>query len=83
MDLFKQLQVDVVTRWKDAQVAVLESPEYKNDRELQALPMLDMLLCFEDYARVLERDWEEQQRKKNIENTRKERKAREGFRVWM
>ena len=81
VDLFKLLQVDVITRWKDAQAAVFESPEFKSDPELQALPALDMLLSFEDYSRVLERDWEEAQRKKNIENGRRERKAREGFRV--
>ncbi|KAG9023122.1 hypothetical protein FRB95_013546, partial [Tulasnella sp. JGI-2019a] len=80
VDLFKLLQVDVVTRWRDAQAAVLDSSEYKSDRELQNLPPLDMLLSFEDYSRVLERDWEEGQRKKSIEATRRERKAREGFR---
>ncbi|KAG8897018.1 hypothetical protein FRB99_008513, partial [Tulasnella sp. 403] len=79
VELFKVLQVDVVTRWRDAQAAVVESPEYKSDPELRSLPALDMLLSFEDYSRILERDWEESQRKKNIENTRKERKAREGF----
>lgn len=60
---------------------MLDSMEYKSDPELQALPALDMLLSFEDYSRILERDWEELQRKKTIENTRKERKAREGFKV--
>ena len=73
------MQVDVVTRWRDAHDAVVDSPDYKNDPELRALPTLDMLLSFEDYSRVLERDWEEKQRKKALENTRKERKAREGF----
>ncbi|KIO34223.1 hypothetical protein M407DRAFT_64559, partial [Tulasnella calospora MUT 4182] len=80
VDLFKELQVDVVTRWKDAQVAVLESPAYKADREMQALPALDMLLAFEDLIRVLEREWEDQQRKKSIELARRDRRAREGFR---
>lgn len=81
VDLFKELQVDVVTRWKDAQAAVLESPAYKADQEMQALPALDMLLAFEDLIRVLEREWEDQQRKKSIELARRDRKAREEFRV--
>ncbi|KAG8953364.1 hypothetical protein FRC03_011795 [Tulasnella sp. 419] len=81
VDLFKKLQVDVITRWRDAQQAVLESEEYKsNVDELQKLPPLDMLLAFEDYSRVLEREWEDNQRKTAIEKGRKERKAREGFR---
>ena len=40
-----------------------------------------MLLSFEDHSRVLERDWEEHQRKSAIEKTRRERKAREAFKV--
>lgn len=72
----------MITRWRDAQAAVLESEEYKNNvDELQKLPPLDMLLAFEDYSRVLEREWEETQRRTAIEKGRKERKAREGFRV--
>jgi len=39
------------------------------------------LLAFEDYNRVREREYEEQTRRQQVEKTRKERKAREGFRV--
>jgi pre-mRNA-processing factor 40 len=79
--LFKELEVDVLTRWRQAQSMVMETEEWQSDPDLQKLAPLDMLLAFEDYSRVLERDFEEQQRKSQIEKTRRERKAREGFRV--
>ncbi|KAM6497038.1 hypothetical protein JOM56_007511 [Amanita muscaria] len=79
MALFKQLNVDVVTRWKGAYQLVIESEEYTTDSELQKLPTLDVLLAFEDYSRVREREYEEQMRRAQVEKTRKERKAREAF----
>ncbi|KAJ7619887.1 hypothetical protein B0H17DRAFT_1113867 [Mycena rosella] len=77
--LFKELNVDVVTRWRDAQDLVLSSEAWRADQELQKLPTLDILLAFEDYSRVREREYEEQMRRGQVEKTRKERKAREGF----
>lgn len=60
---------------------VVDSEEWKEDPELQKLPTLDILLAFEDYSRVREREFEEQMRRRQVEKTRKERKAREAFRV--
>lgn len=60
---------------------VIDSEEWKNDDELQKLPTLDILLAFEDYSRVREREFEEQMRRSQVEKTRKERKAREAFKV--
>ncbi|KAJ7097278.1 hypothetical protein B0H15DRAFT_36154 [Mycena belliarum] len=77
--LFKELNVDVVTRWRDAQELVLTSDAWRADPELQKLPTLDILLAFEDYSRVREREYEEQMRRGQVEKTRKERKAREAF----
>ncbi|THG94455.1 hypothetical protein EW026_g7029 [Hermanssonia centrifuga] len=77
--LFKKLEVDVLTRWRSAHSKVLESDEYRNDEELQKLPNLDILLAFEDYSRVREREFEEQMRRQQVEKTRKERKTREAF----
>ncbi|KAH7927890.1 hypothetical protein BV22DRAFT_1031361 [Leucogyrophana mollusca] len=79
--LFKQLDVDVLTRWRKAHELVIDSDEWQNDPELQKLPTLDILLAFEDYSRVKEREFEEQMRRAQVEKTRKERKAREGFRA--
>lgn len=79
--LFKTLEVDVTTRWRSAHTKVIESDEYRDDEELQKLPNLDILLAFEDYSRVREREFEEQMRRAQVEKTRKERKAREAFKV--
>ncbi|KAJ7637625.1 pre-mRNA-processing protein prp40 [Mycena polygramma] len=79
VSLFKELNVDVVTRWRDAQDRVLSSEAWREDPELQKLPTLDILLAFEDYSRVREREYEEQMRREQVEKTRKERKAREAF----
>lgn len=75
------MDVDVLTRWRQAHNLVLESDEWKSDPELQNLPTLDILLAFEDYSRVREREFEEQMRRAQVEKTRKERKAREAFKV--
>jgi pre-mRNA-processing factor 40 len=56
---------------------VVESEEWHDDPELRKLPTLDILLAFEDYSRVREREYEEQMRRAQVEKTRKERKARE------
>ncbi|KAF8207601.1 hypothetical protein K438DRAFT_2078167 [Mycena galopus ATCC 62051] len=77
--LFKELNVDVVTRWRDAQERVLSSEAWREDTELQKLPTLDIMRAFEDYSRVREREYEEQMRREQVEKTRKERKAREAF----
>lgn len=79
MHLFQSLQVDVLTRWRTAHNLVTESEEWSSDPELRKLPTLDILLAFEDYSRVREREFEEQTRKTQVEKTRKERKAREAF----
>ncbi|KAF8074918.1 hypothetical protein FPV67DRAFT_1475444 [Lyophyllum atratum] len=78
--LFKDLNVDVVTRWRSAHNLVLESREWNEDPELRKLPTLDILLAFEDYSRVREREYEDQMRKAQVEKTRRERKPREAFR---
>lgn len=60
---------------------VLESEAWKEDPEIQRLPTLDILLAFEDYSRVREREFEEQTRRAQVEKNRKERKTREGFKA--
>jgi pre-mRNA-processing factor 40 len=80
--LFKDLNVDVFTRWRKAHELVLASDQWQNDAELRKLPTLDILLAFEDYSRVREREFDEQMRRAQVEKTRKERKAREGFKVY-
>ncbi|KIM44621.1 hypothetical protein M413DRAFT_442582 [Hebeloma cylindrosporum] len=81
VSLFKELNVDVVTRWRQAHGYLTESEEWRSDPELRKLPTLDILLAFEDYSRVREREYEEQLRRTQVEKTRKERKAREAFKA--
>jgi pre-mRNA-processing factor 40 len=79
--LFKELQVDVLTKWRIAHSLVLDSEAWKSDSELQKLPTLDILLAFEDYSRVKDREFDEQMRRSQVEKNRKERKTREAFKV--
>lgn len=79
--LFKELDVNVVTKWRTARDLLLDSEEWHSDEELRKLPTLDILLAFEDYSRVREREYEEQTRRTQVEKTRKERKAREAFKA--
>lgn len=60
---------------------VVESEEWMSDEELRRLPTLDILLAFEDYSRVKEREFEEQTRLTQVKKIRSERKAREAFKV--
>jgi pre-mRNA-processing factor 40 len=78
---FKALEVDVLSRWRDTQRAVVASEFYKSDPEMRELADLDMLLAFEDYSRILERNFEDEHRRNEMDRTLKERKAREGFQV--
>lgn len=71
----------MLTKWRTAQQRVLECDEWRDDSELRTLGPLDMLLAFEDYSRAQERIYQEETQKKAMEKARKERKAREAFRV--
>jgi pre-mRNA-processing factor 40 len=81
MGLFKALNVDALTRWRYAYNTIRDSEAWNQDEELQKLPALDMLLAFEDFSRVSEREYEEKTRRATVEKNSKERKAREGFKV--
>ncbi|KZV94551.1 hypothetical protein EXIGLDRAFT_736585 [Exidia glandulosa HHB12029] len=81
VQLFKMLGVDVLTRWRTAQTSLAASDGWRNDEKLQTLPELDVLLAFEDYSRVQEREYEETKNRAAMEKRKKERKAREGFRA--
>lgn len=81
VSLFKDLGVDALTKWRKAHDLVLRSEEWETDAELRTLPALDVLLAFEDYSRVQEREFDEQMRRAAVEKTRRERKAREAFKV--
>lgn len=71
----------MLTRWRTAHNLILDSEAWNSDPELRKLANLDMLLAFEDYSRVQEREYEDQTRRAQVEKTRRERKAREAFKV--
>jgi len=55
VNLFKELQVDVLTKRQTAYSTVLESEARRTYPEIQKLPTMDILLAFEDYSLVRER----------------------------
>jgi pre-mRNA-processing factor 40 len=68
------------TQWKEAQSLYME-PNHDLKQEFQGMDMLDFLSVFEEYNRAL---WEEplnELNKKMTNRKRRERKAREGYRV--
>ena len=81
MALLKKLNDDVLTRWRQAHVMLVDSEEWAADDDLHNLPYLDILLAFEDYSRVRERVFEDQMRREQVEKRRRERKAGNGFKV--
>jgi len=52
---------------------VLGLEAWKTNSEIQKLPTLDILLAFEDYSQVREREFEEQMRRVQVGKSRKER----------
>jgi len=72
VDLFKELQVDILTKWQTAYPTVLELEAWRTYPEIQELQTLDILLGFEDYSRVREMGFEEQTRRVQREKNRKE-----------
>ncbi|KAF8327188.1 uncharacterized protein EI90DRAFT_3068216 [Cantharellus anzutake] len=78
--VFKSLKVDVLSRWRDTQRAVYASDMWKEDIEFRELADLDVLLAFEDFSRVLERNYDDHHRRTEMERNTLERKAREAFR---
>ena len=82
VSLLKSLSVvTVFTKWREALKLIQQSVEWNTDAELRQVPMLDLLLAFEDYSRLKEREYEDLTRKEEVNKRRKERKCREAFRV--
>ena len=59
MALLKKLNVDVLTGWRRPHVVLVDSEEWAADDDLRNLPSLDIMLAFEDYSRVREREFED------------------------
>ena len=59
MALLKKLNDGILTRWRQAHVMLVDSEEWAADDDLRNLPSLDIMLAFEDYSRVCEREFED------------------------
>lgn len=78
-ELLKSLQIDLGSRWDDAQKAFSENETFKNNQKLRNLQKVDTLLAYEDYIRDLERDRSAIAKKEKAVKLREERKNREAF----
>ncbi len=76
MSLFRNFEMDVLTRWKDAHRTVLESEEYTGDAQLQRMDVSDMITVFEEHMRVIEKQEVDRRKKVIHDEQRVERKNR-------
>ncbi|GHJ83823.1 hypothetical protein NliqN6_0225 [Naganishia liquefaciens] len=79
-NLIRQLPITVSTRWRDARNMIIESPQFKADKSLQAIEDVDILDIYDDYSTLLIREHSENMRKLKSEKQRRARKARDAFR---
>ncbi|ORX38961.1 hypothetical protein BD324DRAFT_617994 [Kockovaella imperatae] len=79
--LIRSLDINVSTTWRAAHNMILDSDEFRRSRDLQEMETIDILGVYDDYARQLEQDHEEEWRRLRIEHVRSGRKAREGFKA--
>ena len=77
--LVRDLEITVSTTWRAAHNLILAAPTFKEDADLAQIETLDMLTVYDDYMRQLEQDHEEEVRRYRQDQTRRARKAREGF----
>ena len=76
MELFRNFEMDVLTRWRDAHRTVVESEEYTSDKKLQEMEVADMIAVFEEHLRVVEKSEFDRKKKTAEETKRAERKRR-------
>ncbi|WVQ76586.1 hypothetical protein IAR50_006258 [Cryptococcus sp. DSM 104548] len=79
--LIPTLSITVSTRWRAAHDLIISSPAFRADPNLQQASVLDMIKVYEDYAYKLEQEHKEESRKLRIEDVRRARKAREGYKA--
>ncbi|WWC73273.1 uncharacterized protein I206_107239 [Kwoniella pini CBS 10737] len=80
-DLIRTLDISVSTRWRAAHDLIVSSATFKQDTDLQKIETIDMIQVYDVYSRQLEIEHEEESKKLRIDNVRKARKAREGFKA--
>jgi pre-mRNA-processing factor 40 len=77
----RTMEITVATRWRDGHKTILASEQFRADPQLQKMETLDILTVFDDYTRELEKEHDEDARRKTAEYRRRGRKARDGFKV--
>lgn len=78
--LLQTLDLDIETKWADAQEMIMGSDRYQNDPVFRALHKVDVLLAYEKHLQYLEGQRQSEKRKETGSEKRDDRKARDGFR---
>ncbi|KAM0787405.1 hypothetical protein ACM66B_003489 [Microbotryomycetes sp. NB124-2] len=83
--ILQGLELDLAgtVRWQDVRNAVISTPEWTRDSELQKIEPIDVLIVYEDELRKAEKEANEARSKQNEERRRKHRKAREAFMAFL
>lgn len=79
--LIRDLDITVTTRWRVGHDIILRSDAFRTDQQLQKMETLDILNVFDEYTRQLEKEFEETAHKARVEQRRRARKARDGFKA--
>ncbi|ORY29117.1 hypothetical protein BCR39DRAFT_532681 [Naematelia encephala] len=79
--ILRELDINVGTSWRAALDMITSSPPFKADPSLQLIETIDILSIYDDYSRQLEKEHEEESRRYRIDQVRRGRKAREGFKA--
>ena len=78
-DILKNLNLEVYTRWVDAQGIIQSSPRFSGDQKFKTLSKSDILAAFESHIKSLEKTTNDaRQQEKNLKS-RRERQHRDRF----
>lgn len=78
--LLKTIEMTPMTLWQDVHRTLIESDEFRRDARLQKMPPAEMLALFEEHMATVEKDAEQAQATRE-EPVRRDREARDAFRV--
>ena len=73
--------ITIDSKWIEFKTDLKSSREWRNDRELQKIDMMDVLNLYEENLIIAERNWNDRRRKLKIEKKRDQRRKREAFNV--
>ncbi|WFD41291.1 U1 snRNP protein [Malassezia japonica] len=76
----KTIDMEATTRWRDAHRTIVESNEYKEDKQLQAMSTQEMLSVFQEHMKEIEAQAQSVLDEEKRKRARAGRLARDGFR---